>query len=580
MGQRPGNAEHRVLTYLAIRNLAVVDAAELDWEPGFTALTGETGAGKSILVEALSLAAGERADSKQVRTGEKQADITACFEVPPAIPLPSWAAEFDLKDECILRRVVRADGRSRGTLNGVPVPAQRLREVGARLVDICGQKAHQALLHTGAQLRILDEFGGLNTAVEEYSDSFDALREAERECEALRQRAGERAARLDLLNSWIGELDALNPQAGELEELNRIRMRLANRARLLEAVGSALQALSESEQSAASATASARQALESVGDFEPRLGEAARLLGESEVLVDEAVAAIQRVGLDLNEGEGDLDGIEQRRQALLAVARKHSRTQSELPGLAAELKAEKESLDSLDEQFERASSRRDELRRQTDEAAAALSQARVRAADEFARAVTGRMQGLAMEGGTLAVRITDSGNAGRRGRDRVEFLIALNPGQAARPLARCASGGELARIGLAVQLAAVGARQLPTMIFDEVDSGIGGRVAEIVGAGLAELGQRGQVLCVTHLPQVASQAGRQIRVSKVVRNGGTHTLSVQLEESERVKEVARMLGGVEITPRTLAHAEEMLARARILHSRTGMLEAGAEAPSE
>ena len=569
-----------MLTHLSIRNLAVVDAAELDMEPGFTVLTGETGAGKSILVEALSLAAGERADSRQVRTGEKQADITACFEVSASVRLPSWAAEYDLADECILRRVVRADGRSRGSLNGVPVPVQRLREIGACLVDICGQKAHQALLHTGAQLRILDEFGGLAATVAEYSESFDALRHAESECETLRQRAGERAARLELLNSWIDELDALNPRAGELDELNRTRMRLANRARLLEAVGSALQSLSDSEQSAGSAMASARQILESVGEFEPRLNEAARLLGESEVLVGEAVAEIQRAGMDLGEGEGDLDGIEHRRQALLSVARKHARSQDDLPVLAAELRSEKEGLESLDAQLDKASARRDALRRQTDAGAAALSEARGRAAEEFARAVTERMQDLAMEGGMLTVRMSESGSPGRRGHDRVEFLVALNPGQAARPLARCASGGELARIGLAVQLAAVGARQPPTMIFDEVDSGIGGRVAEIVGAGLAELGGRGQVLCVTHLPQVASQAGRQIRVSKVVRDGGTHTLSVQLEEDERIREVARMLGGVEITSRTLAHAEEMLSRARTPHSRDGMLDGGAEAASE
>lgn len=564
-----------MLTHLAIRNLAVVDSAELDMEPGFTALTGETGAGKSILVEALSLATGERADSNQVRTGESQADITACFEIPPSTPLPSWAGDYELADECIMRRVIRADGRSRGSLNGVPVPARRLRELGACMVDICGQKAHQALLHTGAQLRILDEFGGLSESVEDFSARYAKLREAERECDSLKQRAGERAARLDLLNSWIGELEALNPKAGELEELDRIRLRLANRARLLEAAGGALEALSESEHSAGGALASARQVLESAGKFEPGLREASRLLAESEVLVDEAVASIRRFGMDLEEEDGNLDEVQQRRQALLAVARKHGRSQEELPGLAAELGAEKEGLESLDDQLSRALERRNVLRRETEAGADRLSEQRRRAGKEFVRAVSDRMQGLAMEGGSLYVRFGETGAPGRRGRDRVEFLVALNPGQAARPLARCASGGELARIGLAIQLAAVGARQPPTMVFDEVDSGIGGRVAEVVGAGLAELGERGQVLCVTHLPQVASQAGRQVRVSKVVRDGGTRTVSAQLAESERIREVARMLGGVEITPRTLAHAEEMLARGRVRQAPGAGLHAGA-----
>ena len=264
--------------------------------------------------------------------------------------------------------------------------------------------------------------------------------------------------------------------------------------------------------------------------------------------------------MDLEEGEGNLDEVQQRRQALLAVARKHGCSQEELPELAAALRAEKESLESLDGRLGRALGRRRALERETKEGAAVLSRARKRAAREFGRAVSARMQGLAMEGGSLSVRFGEAGTPGRRGSDRVEFLVALNPGQAARPLASCASGGELARIGLAIQLAAAGARQPPTMIFDEVDSGIGGRVAEVVGAGLAELGDRGQILCVTHLPQVASQAARQIRVSKVVRGGGTRTVSAELREKERIREVARMLGGVEITPRTLAHAEEMLAR--------------------
>ena len=555
-----------MLTHLAIRNLAVVDTAELDMEPGFTTLTGETGAGKSILVEALALATGERADSKQVRTGAKQADITACFEVPAGTPLPAWAEEHDLHEECIMRRVIRADGRSRGSLNGVPVPAQKLREIGACLIDICGQKAHQALLHTGAQLRILDEYGGLTESVQEFADSYTALRQAEQQCEALKQRAGERTVRVELLSSWITELEALNPQAGELEELDLLRLRLANRARLLAAMGSALHTLSESEQSAGSALASARQEIEGAAAFEPKLAEAARLLSESEVLVEEAVATIQHLGLDLDEDDGNLDEIEQRRQALLAVARKHGKTQEQLPELAGELKAEKEELETLDEQLSQARAGRDALREEADTRAAGLTEARDLVALEFAELVSERMQGLAMEGGRLSVRLSEANNIGRRGRDRAEFFVALNPGQAARPLARYASGGELARIGLAIQLAAVGARQPPTMIFDEVDSGIGGRVAEVVGAGLAELGKRGQVLCVTHLPQVASRAGKQIRVTKVVRDGGTRTVSAQLEDSERVREVARMLGGVEITPRTLAHAEEMLSRGGVWQS--------------
>ncbi len=558
-----------MLIHLAIRNLAVVDAAELDMEPGFTALTGETGAGKSILVEALALAIGERASAGQVRTGTREADVTACFEVPEDTPLPEWAEEYELTDECIMRRVVRADGRSRAFLNGVPVPARRLREVGACLVDICGQKAHQALLHTGAQLAILDEYGRLSDSVAAMAEKFSALRAAERELDDLERLAGERAARLELLGSWIAELDALNPQPGELEELNRQRLRLANRAQLLAAAGNALEALSDGEHPASGALAAAQQELQGVAELEPQLGEALRMLAESEVLVEEAVAAIRETGVDLDEGGGNLDEVQQRRQALLSVARKHGKLQEELPALADELKAEKAGLETLDEQLAAARARRAALREKTEALALRLSGKRARAAGAFAEVVSEHMQSLAMEGGRLSVELREAPAVGRTGRDRVEFCAALNPGQDPRPLARCASGGELARIGLAMQLAAAGARQPPTMIFDEVDSGIGGRVAEVVGAGLAELGQCGQVLCVTHLPQVASQADQQIRVSKVVRDGGTQTVSSQLEERERIREVARMLGGMEITPRTLAHAEEMLSKRRLWQSGAG-----------
>ncbi len=555
-----------MLTHLAIRNLAVVDTVRLDMEPGFTALTGETGAGKSILVGALALVAGERAAAGQVRAGTREADITACFEVPEGAPLPEWAAEYELTDECIMRRVVRADGRSRASLNGVPVPARQLREIGACLVDICGQKAHQALLRAGAQLAILDEYAGLIESAHEMSEQFAALQKARREFEALERQSAERAGRMELLGSWISELDALNPQPGELEELNRQRLRLANRANLLDAANSALESLSDSERPAGGALAAARQELEEVAEFEPRLGEAVRMLAESEVLVEEAVAAIRPVCADLDEGGGNLNEIEQRRQALLSVARKHGRTQEELPALADQLKAELSGLENLSKQLASAQARRDALGEKTEALASTLSTKRARAAGEFAEAVSERMQGLAMEGGRLLVKLGQAPGVGRRGRDKLEFFVAMNPGQAPRPLARCASGGELARIGLAIQLAAASARQPPTMIFDEVDSGIGGRVAEVVGAGLAELAQRGQVLCVTHLPQVASQANRQVRVSKVVCGGSTQTVSTQLEESERVREVARMLGGMEITPRTLAHAEEMLANGRAWQS--------------
>ena len=253
-----------MLTHLTIRNLAVVDAASLDMEPGFTALTGETGAGKSILIDALALATGERTDARQVRTGTREADISACFEIPAGTPLPDWADEFDLFEECIMRRVIRADGRSRGSLNGVPVPAQRLRALRACLVDICGQKAHQALLHTGAQLEILDEYGGLSETVKSFTEQFAAFSQAEKALDSLEQRAADRAGRMELLDSWIEELDALNPRAGELQELDRQRLKLANRARLMAAIGSALHALSESDRPAAGGLSAARRELESV----------------------------------------------------------------------------------------------------------------------------------------------------------------------------------------------------------------------------------------------------------------------------------------------------------------------------
>jgi len=552
-----------VLAQLHIRNLAVIDEVELEFQNGLTVLTGETGAGKSILVDALALALGERADTRAIRAGAERCEITATFDTRNQPDVVGWLVDNDLDDddECIIRRVVTADGRSRGYVNGRSMPMQTLRELGERLVDICGQQSHQSLRHARAQRELLDQYAGHQSLLDALQVAHVEWSAVRIEYEALRDAADDVAARTDLLRHQVDELDALNPQHGEFEELERAHKLSANLGRIAEGVTRALETTYDGEElSAHSLLSNARRTVDELVELDMELATAASMLAEAEILIAESADSMRHRLDRLEHDPAEEARIEQRLVSFHDLGRKHRAEPGMLPDVLTSLGAELDGLESSDERLEDLAARLRESRIALDETAQALTASRQRAAAQLGELVTENMQTLGMPQGLFEVAIATNADDTPRvtGNDRVEFQTAANPGQPAGPLAKVASGGELSRISLSLQVVAMVAEAIPTLIFDEVDAGVGGGVAEIVGGRLRELSISRQVLCVTHLPQVASQADHHLRVSKITDGKTTRTTVGMLSANARVEEIARMLGGVEITERTRAHAEEML----------------------
>jgi DNA repair protein RecN (Recombination protein N) len=553
-----------MLNHLHIRNLAVVDEVEVELGNGLTTLTGETGAGKSILVDALGLALGERADSEAVRPGAKRAEITASFEVSNNSSAGHWLREHDLDDDesggiCVLRRVVTAEGRSRGYINNNPAPMQTLRELGEELVDICGQQAHQSLVRPDNQRALLDQYGKLGELVSQVRDAHSAWQTAKREYDELDAARANQASRIDLLSFQVRELEALDPKPGEMDELNAAHRLAANASRINEGVSSALQALYENEQASAHDLLShARTQLEALGELDTRLKPIAKLLTDAEIQITEAADALRNyLGSEPTEA-GNLAELEARLGAIQDVARKHRVDAADLPELTERLRDELHAIehadDTLDELLQKVTQYQDLL----ETLGVQLTEARQKAALALAKQVSTNMQQLGMPDGTFGIALDKTDEPGPTGYERIEFRVSLNPGMRPGPLTKVASGGELSRVSLAIQVAASDNDHTPTLIFDEVDAGVGGGTAEIVGEKLRSLAGGSQVLCVTHLAQVASKGHDQLRVTKLSDGTNTRTKVAQLTPDERVEELARMLGGIEITDRTRDHAAEML----------------------
>lgn len=554
-----------MLRSLRIRNLAIVEEVALDFDAGFTALTGETGAGKSILIDALSLCLGERAEGSAIRTGADRAEVVAEFDIAGLPGVSGWLAERDLDGEqlCIIRRVVSHAGPSRAYLNDRPVSAQVLRDLGELLVDICGQQAYQALRHRKAQLAMLDTFGRNAERLASVAQAYADWQAADEELRALLAADRERAHRHDLLAHQVRELEALGPAGGEYEQLEAEHRVMMHSGRLAEGVATALAAVYEGDGAAHEAAARARRGLETLSELDRDLEPAIQSLAEAELQLGEAALTLQQRLEALEHDPGRQAVVEERLDALQGLARKHRVEPGELPALKERLAAELRGLESIDEQRLALEKLASERRRGLEETASRLSEARATAAAALSSEVTGQIRGLGMPGGEFRIELTrrSDGLVGPTGADDVEFLVAANPGQAIGPLRRVASGGELSRINLAIQVATLGRGAAATLIFDEVDAGVGGAVAEMVGRQLRSLGERQQVLCVTHLPQVATQARQHVRVLKRASRGQTRAAVHALSDDERVEETARMLGGLKITEQTRAHAREMLAAA-------------------
>jgi DNA repair protein RecN (Recombination protein N) len=553
-----------MLTHLQLRDLVLVDQAELELNGGLTALTGETGAGKSIVVDALLLIAGGRAGADVVRQGAERAEVSASFAALPAAAI-EWldAQSIGFDGEVVMRRVMGADGRSRAYVNGQLVSVQALRELAEFLIEIHGQQEFQHLVSRGAQRELLDERLSDPAVKSTVADLYGRLHVCRREFEALKSAAEDRDARLELLRYQLRELNAEVSTAAAIEELFADQKRIAGRSRLGEAARAALSATYESEgDSAHDLLGRAQSALRSVSDLDAQLGDAGKLLGEASILTQEAADALRRYLDDLDIDPARQDEIERRAAALEALARKHRVGVLELPAQRTLVEQELLKLDNLQLSLAAIEKQLAELTRDYRAAARALSAARTAAAQELEQQVTRLMQALGMAGGRFAVTVEPSDSEfAATGSDDVEFLVSANPGQPAKSLAKVASGGELSRISLAIQVAGRAGTSALCMVFDEVDAGIGGAVAEIVGKQLRELGERAQVLCVTHLAQVASQAHQQFRVTKLTDGKITRTAVKSLGPQERVDEIARMLGGIDISEQARAHARDMLARA-------------------
>jgi len=547
-----------MLRTLSIRDFVIVDTIELEFAPGFSVFTGETGAGKSILIDALALALGGRGDASVVREGAAKADITADFSVSD--DAAAWLEAHEFADEdgaVLLRRVIDNAGRSKAFINGIAATATQLRELGELLVDIHGQHAHQSLLKADAQRQLLDSQAGLLDEAKAVAAAHKTWRALARQREEFEINAKNVLLERERLEWQVSELEKLAVKPGEWSDISNEHSRLSHAASLIEGAQEALSAISESESPILSQLSSLTQKLGKLTDVDAALKPVMDALEPAQIQLQEAVYALNdyldRVELD----PARLQQVEGRLEAIHSTARKFRVTPDELPQeyikLAEELKqlADASDLDALRAQEEK-------LKAAYTSAAQKLSKGRTKAAKALSEAVTAAMQDLSMSGGRFSIAL-EACEPAAYGLEQVEFLVAGHAGVAPRPLAKVASGGELARIALAISVIASSSTATPTLIFDEVDSGIGGGVAEVVGRLLKRLGQDRQVLCVTHLPQVASQGNQHFQVSK--RNDGGKTVSQieALDAKSRVEEIARMLGGLEITATTRKHARELLA---------------------
>ena len=552
-----------MLTDLHLRDFVIVEEAHLEIDAGMTALTGETGAGKSIVVDALAMIAGGRASGDVVREGAERAEVAATFAALPAAAL-AWLEEQSIAHdgEVIARRVVGADGRSRAYLNGQPVPLQSMRQLVDRLIDVHGQQEFQQLVARDAQRSLLDEHAAAGAVAARVAALHAGLREAQRDLEARRAAAANADARRELLRFEIGELRDALAGIADLPALFADRKRIADRGRLAEAARAALALSYDGEDGSANdLVARAQAALRPATAVDPDLHAVARLLDSVAIELREAADTLRRYLEALDVDPARIEEIERRAAALEGLARKHRVRPEELPARAAELARELDGVESAVTGLAQLEERCALLGTQYRTAAGELSAARRAGATDLATRISALMQSLGMPGGRFEIAVaTDPESCAAHGQDVVDFLVAANPGQSARPIAKVASGGELSRIGLAIQVAAAARTRTACLVFDEVDTGVGGATAEIVGRQLRSLALTGQVLCVTHLPQVASQAHAQWRVEKQTNGRTTRARIERLDDAGRVEEIARMLGGVDVSAQARAHAREMLER--------------------
>ncbi len=552
-----------MLETLSIRHFALIESANIDFEDGMTALTGETGAGKSILLDAISLVLGDRADADSVQSGADKAEISALFDLSQKPSTRAWLQQRDLDEgeDCLLRRVVQASGRSKAWINGSPVTLGQLRELGEQLVDVHGQHEHQSLQKASVQRELLDTAGKLDALLDQVAAAHRQWRAARQRLEQARDQSADKLQRIELLQLHLQELDELDLRPGEAAELREEYGRAAHAGQILETGGEVAGLLYENERNLQDELARCLRSLDELRQLDPAISEPHDLLSSALIQLEEAASGL-RGHLDrIDADPARLEWLNRRLSQIQSLARKHRVEEDELPDLRERLQQEHAAL-TLDESgIEALEQALEQAAADYRKAALALSQQRSAAAERLSAQISEVMQTLGMEGGRFAIEVTAQSGEDQwtaQGMDRIVFLVSANPGQPLKPLTRVASGGELSRISLAIQVILSEANRIPTLIFDEVDSGVGGGIAEIVGRLLRQIAGERQVLCVTHLPQVAAQAHHHFRVSKEKQQDRTRTGLHRLDREQRVEEIARMLGGVELTEQSLAHAREML----------------------
>ena len=554
-----------MLKTLEIHNYAIVDQLTLDFEGGMSVLSGETGAGKSILLDALGLTLGDRADSQVVAPNAKRAEISACYQIESQADVIAWLDEHELDsdDECIIRRTVGSDGRSRAYINGQPVPLQSVRELGEMLVEIHGQHAHQSLLKRDEQRQLLDQFAQHLPLVNELSSLYAAWQQSLKQLKEIETQQTERQAYEELLNFQIAELETLSLTGEELIELDAEHRRLSHAHQLMQDSHQALQQIENDEQDSTLLTLSNTSgSLQQLQKIDNELSSVAELVDSATIQLREAAGELRNYLDQLEVDPQRLEQIEQRLEEIHQIARKHHVKPEELPALHERLTQEQQKQGNTQETIEALQQQLQKVQELYHRLAEKVTKSRQKAASKLAQAVSQNIQQLGMGEGEFEIKLTALTEGSAFGMEQVEFMIQTNAGQSMQPLNKIASGGELSRISLAIQVVNADHQQRPTMIFDEVDVGVGGSTAEMVGKQLQSVAAHCQVICVTHQPQVAAHAHHHFRISKLSDGVQTRTEVSPLDQQQRIAEIARMSGGIEVTEQTLSHAEEMFNKMR------------------
>ena len=554
-----------MLTQLTINNFAIVRQLEIELAKGMSVITGETGAGKSIAIDALGLCLGQRIETSMVREGQERAEICATFFIEPTNPAYQWLQAQELQDpdnpsDCILRRVINADGRSKAFINSTPVSASQLKEIGQYLIHINGQHASQLLLKNDYQLQLVDTFAHHNDLLAQMREDYRAWKNLQTQVKNFQQKVAENEAKKQLLQYQVEELDEFALRPNEYLELEEDQRRLSNSEQLTQLSQSALQLLSENETvSIDSMLYRATQYIDELSELDPRYVSVQTMLNDALIQVQEATSEVQHLASHIEQDPMLLQEIEQRLGQALQLARKHNVKPEELVEWHQKLKAELTTLLDFSESEERLILEEKSAFEKMQNTAKQLHESRSQAAEKLAQQVTDSIKGLAMENAEFFIEVnSDLAKVAANGADNIVFTLRSNLGQQAQPLAKVASGGELSRISLAIQVLTSDQSAIPTLIFDEVDVGISGKTASVVGKLLRQLGDKCQVLCVTHLPQVACHGHHQFNVEKFTVDDKTETKMTALSQEERVPALARLLGGSEITDLALANAQEML----------------------